>query len=391
MYLFGNFFGCCNRYNKEYKKSDIEIKKVQCENDNMATYLLSEKNTQINHNTNNSFLNNFSKINRFDFNNSKNDNEDDRKSATFQKNSQNISNDYNFNINIDDKKGNSNIVLKIPDLKNTIISIADISFFSEKNSKQEDSFSKLLLTGDLFFGKEIIITETGMLNSKRNKKDGFTFFGLKNTKDISGQLNNDFIINFTKNMDEFENIDTESGKVFEIIFNKKYKDYSLYFLNPYLYLYYKINNFVYFFPQRDYFLFVGKIFLSINVEKINNEQIINIQVDNTYENQEESKEQDKEGNIEGNKEEANKKYSFSQKKNVIKIGRVNCDINISEKCISKIHGIIEFSKNNQQFYYKDMNSTNGTTLLIKKDDFLKIKGEMNFKLEDVTFKIQEIP
>jgi hypothetical protein len=38
-----------------------------------------------------------------------------------------------------------------------------------------------------------------------------------------------------------------------------------------------------------------------------------------------------------------------------------------------------------------MKSTNGTTLLIKKGDFLKIKGEMYFKLEDVTFKIQEIP
>jgi hypothetical protein len=29
--------------------------------------------------------------------------------------------------------------------------------------------------------------------------------------------------------------------------------------------------------------------------------------------------------------------------------------------------------------------------LVKKGDFLKIKGEMNFKLEDVSFKIQEIP
>ncbi len=38
-----------------------------------------------------------------------------------------------------------------------------------------------------------------------------------------------------------------------------------------------------------------------------------------------------------------------------------------------------------------MNSTNGTTLLVKKDDYLKIKGEMNFKLEDVTFKITEMP
>lgn len=143
-----------------------------------------------------------------------------------------------------------------------------------------------------------------------------------------------------------------------------------------MYLYYKINNYVYFYPQRDYFIFVGKIF-SIDVQKEGNEQIINIQVD-TYDNN-------------ANKNEINKKYSFNQNKFIIKIGRVNCDINIPEKCISKLHGIIEFSKSNQKFYYKDMNSTNGTTLLIKKDDSLRIRGEMNFKLDDVTFKIQEIP
>ena len=217
-----------------------------------------------------------------------------------------------------------------------------------------------------------------MINSKKNKKDGFTIFGLRNTKDIP-ELNIDFIINFDKPTEEFGNIEALSGKVFEIIFNKKTKEYTLFFINPYLYLYYKINNFIYFFPQRDYFLFVGKIFLSINIEKVGSEQIINIQVDNTAENKEE------------NKEEINKKYKFNQNKNTIKIGRINCDINIPEKCISKIHGIIEFSKINQQFYYKDMNSTNGTTLLIKKDDFIKISGEMNFKLEDVNFKIQEIP
>ena len=38
-----------------------------------------------------------------------------------------------------------------------------------------------------------------------------------------------------------------------------------------------------------------------------------------------------------------------------------------------------------------MGSTNGSTLIIKESDTLKIKGEMNFKLEDVPFKIQEIP
>ena len=38
-----------------------------------------------------------------------------------------------------------------------------------------------------------------------------------------------------------------------------------------------------------------------------------------------------------------------------------------------------------------MSNTNETTLLLKKGYFLKIKGEMNFRLEDVPLKIQEIP
>jgi len=41
------------------------------------------------------------------------------------------------------------------------------------------------------------------------------------------------------------------------------------------------------------------------------------------------------------------------------------------------------------FFYKDENSTNGSTLLIKEDDFLKLKGIMNFKLEDIPFTIKE--
>ena len=80
-----------------------------------------------------------------------------------------------------------------------------MSFYSEKN-EQKENFSKLLLTGDLFYGKEIIINDNGMVNSKRNKKDGYTVFGLKNSIDISGQLNNDFIINFKRDIDEIGNV-----------------------------------------------------------------------------------------------------------------------------------------------------------------------------------------
>ena len=374
---FGNMFGCCNLYNnKSNKNSDIEIKKRKIENENMS-YLFSENNTQVNHrpsfsnNNNNQSSNSPNYKKDLEINKSKNEDEEKR-SATFQKNIQTIIQKNNIQISNDDNpKPGQTIIIKN---NNTVISISNISFISENQEKKKENFSKLLLTGDLFYGKEIIITDTGMVGSKRKKKDGFTVFGLKNSVDHSGHLNNDFIINFNKSFDEIGNFETESGKVFEIIFNKKKKEYTLYFINPFLYLFYKINNFVYFYPGREYFIFVGKIFLSINVENQEKEQIINVQVDNTYENKEDQQ-----------------KYSFSQNKYIITIGRGNCDIMIPEKFISKIHGIIEFSKINQKFYYKDMNSTNGTTLLIKKDDSLRIKGEMNFKLEDVTFRIQEIP
>ena len=374
---FGNMFGCCNLYNnKSNKNSDIEIKKRKIENENMS-YLFSENNTQVNHrpsfsnNNNNQSSNSPNYKKDLEINKSKNEDEEKR-SATFQKNIQTIIQKNNIQISNDDNpKPGQTIIIKN---NNTVISISNISFISENQEKKKENFSKLLLTGDLFYGKEIIITDTGMVGSKRKKKDGFTVFGLKNSVDHSGHLNNDFIINFNKSFDEIGNFETESGKVFEIIFNKKKKEYTLYFINPFLYLFYKINNFVYFYPGREYFIFVGKIFLSINVENQGKEQIINVQVDNTYENKENQQ-----------------KYSFSQNKYIITIGRGNCDIMIPEKFISKIHGIIEFSKINQKFYYKDMNSTNGTTLLIKKDDSLRIKGEMNFKLEDVTFRIQEIP
>ena len=78
-------------------------------------------------------------------------------------------------------------------------------------------------------------------------------------------INNEFIINLKGDVDEIGNVETETGKIIEIKFNKERKEYNLCFINPYLY--YKINNFVYFYPWRDYLLFVGKIFLFINIEK----------------------------------------------------------------------------------------------------------------------------
>jgi len=292
-------------------------------------------------------------------------------------------NNNNINKSIESKKNMSTGSISKINAKNgkdkmsnkdTILTLNDLVLINQNQEEKVNEIgSKLLLSGELFFWKEIIIQTNGIKNSLRKEKDDHVFFGLKNKSNYAGILYNDFIINFFWHQDDAEVIETNTGRVFEIYYNKKTKDYTLKFLHPNLILYYKINNFVYFNTGKEYYLLLGNVFMTINVRKSSPiEKTIIIQIE-----------------IENNKPV---KYSFNQNQTPIKIGRINnSEIPIFSTSISKRHGIIEYSKNSHSFYYKDMGSTNSSTLLIKDGDNLKIKGEMNFKLEDVPFKVQEIP
>ena len=43
------------------------------------------------------------------------------------------------------------------------------------------------------------------------------------------------------------------------------------------------------------------------------------------------------------------------------------------------------------FYYIDKGSRNGSVVVLKEDDGIRLKGDMRFKLEDVSFRILELP
>ena len=248
--------------------------------------------------------------------------------------------------------------------KTSIMNYSKISHFSGIKTK-------LQLMGDLFNDTIIEIDKFGMKNGLRQKRDGLSVFGIKE-KNNDLQNNNkyyDYYIDLdASDGNEFNN--KISGKVFEIYIRKKTKNYTLYFLHNSLILYYKINNNVFFELNKDYYLILGDIFLTITVKKSpeNNQKIIQIQTE-----------------IENEKE---KKYVYEPKEMPIKIGRVNCHINIPRPSISKLHSIIDYM--DDDFYYKDCGSTNGSTLLVREDDSLIIKGEMSFKLEDISFKIKEV-
>ena len=264
---------------------------------------------------------------------------------------------------------NGNQILK--SIYNSRINSSVINF-SRLNSKLEDLLDvniKLIITGDLFLNRTIEINKFGMKNGLRQKKDGVAIFGCKEENNKQGLYDYYIDLNLLKKQKKGKKKNIK-GQIFVIFLDKKEKIFSLNFVHSSLLLYYKINNNLAFEIDKDYYLILGDILLTINVKRSNNSngKMVNIQVET--------------------EDEKPQKYSFEEKEVPIKIGRVNCNINISKSSISKLHSIIDFDNNN--FFYKDSQSTNGSTLLIKEDDILKIKGEMNFKLEDISFKIKEI-
>ena len=277
--------------------------------------------------------------------------------------------------NIFKYKSSSRKVLKEPPIRReSVLTLNDLVVNIKAQEEKYENASKLLITGELFFDKEIIVQTNGLKNSMRKQKDDHVYFGIKCKLNASSCfVYNDIVVNYFYPIEEEESIETNTGRVFEIFYNKTSKDYSLKFLHPNLILYYKINNFVYFNTGKVYYLLLGNVFMTINVIKnspMEKTILIQIEIENTKP----------------------KNYSFNQSQTPIKIGRANTnDLQILTQSISKRHGLIEFSTNLQNFYYRDLGSTNSSTLLIKEGDNLKIKGIMNFKLEDTPFRIQEIP
>ena len=137
-----------------------------------------------------------------------------------------------------------------------------------------------------------------------------------------------------------------------------------------LILYYRINKPIYFDYDKEYYFILGNVFLSILVKKINDKNNICIKVET--------------------EEQKAEKLNFENKKKIV-IGRGNnSDVEIDKQCISKFHSTIEYDNIINLYYYKDNNSTNGSTLIIREDDSIIIKGSMYFKLEDTSFIIKEI-
>ena len=250
----------------------------------------------------------------------------------------------------------------------------NISIFkSNISTKKIDKQKQLILSGELFFNKKLKITSNGLENNTRYKKNIFPiYFGTDSTVDSQGISYNDFVVNYPqriKSQSTNNNDNDKEGRIFKIIYDKN-NDFYLSFMHSSILLYYRTNNLVYLEIDKEYYFILGNVFLSVLVQKIGERNKLNIKIE-----------------IENQKPE---KISFENEQK-IKIGREeDNDIEIDIQCISKYHSSIEYDNDKKLYYYRDNNSTNGSTLLIKEDDVIPIIGTMNFKLEEIPFMIKEI-
>ena len=169
-------------------------------------------------------------------------------------------------------------------------------------------------------------------------------------------------------------IQEHHGRIFGISFSKITNDYQIYMMNANYYLNYDITNSFYFQNEKENLIILGKLLMTIvQKDNSNRKKVLDIKIESE------------------DNEEGEQNYTFEEKDSPISIGRNNCSINLNYSFISKKHSVIEFSKEYSKFYYKDLMSTNGSILILKEEDSLKIKGDMKFKLNDVNFHILELP
>ena len=261
------------------------------------------------------------------------------------------------------------------------------------------SSKELRLTGDLFWGKEITLDRLGVKINKRRKKDGITYFGISEGIDSHGNHINDFIINLNKSKGNISNDLVENCSIFSIEYDKSEERFKLNALHNVIPILHLITYDYLIYPNVERSFLIGKIEMDVVCKVMghnnNNNNSHNNSSSNNNNNTTESISVGNNGNEEWGlcvkvKGEKEMNYQFSKKDTPISIGRTHSSININNNSISKTHAMIGYSNDSNCFFIKDMGSTNGTYLSMRKWDKIPIIKEMKFKIFESKFTIIEV-
>ena len=263
------------------------------------------------------------------------------------------------------------------DLKGIIIekkcSDGNVTFSSHINDEEIEFAPKLILTDlkscNLFNGKVIKIDALGYKNGLRRKKDGKTYFGIKNNID---KKENDIIINiYDKKI--------KNNPLFVIFYDKIKTRYFIQYLNNdfnknKLFMTIRIYNEL--FINKDeirlLYLILGKLLITVSIGE--NDNLCFKIYQNSFSN-----------NIENRRI---LEYNFKINDSPITIGRDKCSIIIDNNFISRVHATFIYGNNNKWCLIdgneKRRHSTHGTWIILNNNIF-----ELNPMNENYEVKIGE--
>ena len=249
----------------------------------------------------------------------------------------------------------------------------NLSFSPHVNDEEIELAPKLILTdlksSNFFNGKIIKINASGYKNGLRRKKDGKTYFGIKNNID---KIENDIIINiYDKKI--------KINPLFVIFYDKKKTRYFIQYLNNdfnknKLFMSIRIFNELFINKNeiRLLYLILGKILITVSIRE--NDNLCFKIYQNSFST-----------NIENRRI---LEYNFKTNDSPITIGREKCSILIENNFISRVHATFIYGNNNKWCLIdgneKRRHSTHGTWILLNHNIF-----ELNPMNENYEVKIGE--
>ena len=271
---------------------------------------------------------------------------------------------------------------------------------SMKNDKNNSRLSKHIQNRSK--SRNIISTEISNKSQKRannsikiRKESKGSFSTLKDKNKEKTQINNsnakndlDIILNISQSKLPNQlngNRNEENIILFSINYNPTLEMFDFYSCQELYPIELLINYNLQLRKNIEYNILLGSVKMKLRVTKnIKKQNVINISIVNGI---------DINGKKE-NKNNGNKKdnvYTFNPAEETmpITIGRTNCNINLSNISVSKLHAQINYLNETDEFVICDLKSTNGTYLLLKKPlNYLCINRDFNLRVFESNFSIR---
>jgi hypothetical protein len=275
---------------------------------------------------------------------------------------ENTDNNMNNNETQSRKNPKGEIVNKYTD---SVITFSNLKVKENKHNKRVvDTLvigaKEVILEGEMFFHKQIIIDKLGIKNEIRTERKGITIFGI--CDDINDQNTGiDFNLNLSKK--KLKNKKDKNIPLFKIEYIKNDENYVLALVNKEIKMQLYIDSDFIIENNSNLDFMIGKIQITIKSPGNQKEDLFSVEV---------------EGKI----------YQYNKFKDCpITIGRSNTHIIIKNSSISKTHAIIEYNKEKGSILIKDNGSAIGTYFILWKK-YLYILSVLNMKLFESKFTVK---